>query len=82
VTAAAAGQGQDVEQRRSAMSFWWCLQHGRVEGSAYDDSGCANMSRLGPYDTEEQAAQALDRARARTAALEAEEEAEDDWGKR
>ncbi len=32
------------------MAFWWCLTHGAVEGSATDDSGCANIDRLGPYD--------------------------------
>jgi hypothetical protein len=64
------------------MSFWWCLTHNRVEGSATDDSGCANMSRLGPYATEEQAAGALERARARTAEQDARDEAEDDWGKK
>lgn len=64
------------------MSYWWCLAHGRVEGSGTDDEGCANMDRLGPYDTREQAAGALDRARARTAEQDARDEAEDDWGKR
>ena len=64
------------------MSFWWCLTHGAVEGSAIDDSGCANMDRLGPYTSAEQAATALERARARTAANDARDEAEDSWGKR
>jgi len=64
------------------MSFWWCLQHARVEGSSTDDSGCANMDRLGPYATEQEAAGALERARARTAAQDARDEAEDDWGRR
>ena len=64
------------------MSFWWCLSHGRVEGSSTDDEGCANMDRLGPYDTHEQAATALERARARTAEQDARDEAEDDWGRR
>ena len=63
------------------MSFWWCLTHGAVEGSATDDSGCANMDRLGPYATHEQAATALERTRARTAANDARDEAEDGWGK-
>ena len=63
------------------MSFWWCLNHGQVEGSALDDEGCANMDRLGPYDSHEQAAGALERARARTAAQDAADEAEDGWGK-
>lgn len=61
------------------MSFWWCLTHGRVEGSSQGDDGCANMDRLGPYDTEAQAAGALERARARTAEQDARDEAEDDW---
>ena len=61
------------------MSFWWCLTHSRVEGSATDDSGCANVERLGPYETRERAATALDRTRARTAAEDARDEAEDDW---
>lgn len=63
------------------MSFWWCLTHGAVEGSATDDGGCANMDRLGPYTSQEQAASALERARARTAANDARDEAEDGWGK-
>ena len=44
------------------MSFWWCLTHNAVEGSATDDSGCANMDRLGPYASQEQAAAALTQA--------------------
>ena len=63
------------------MSFWWCLSHGRVEGSAQDDDGCRNLDRLGPYSTAEQAAGALESVRARTAAEDARDEAEDDWGK-
>ena len=64
------------------MSFWWCLTHARVEGSATDDEGCANMDRLGPYASREQAATALERTRARTAEQDARDEAEDDWGRR
>lgn len=60
------------------MSFWWCLTHGRVE----EGPGCPNMERMGPYETADLAAGALDRARARTAAEDARDEAEDDWGKR
>ena len=59
------------------MTFWWCLTHGAVEQGA----GCPNMERLGPYDTREQAAGALDRTRARTAENDARDEAEDGWGK-
>ena len=61
------------------MSFWWCLNHARVEGSATDDEGCANIERLGPYDTQDRAAGALDRTRSRTAAQDAADEAEDRW---
>jgi hypothetical protein len=64
------------------MSFWWCLTHGAVEGSATDDSGCRNMDRLGPFESADQAAAALERARARTAANDARDEAEDGWGQR
>ena len=63
------------------MSFWWCLTHAGVEGSASEDLGCANLDRLGPYGTREQAAGALDRARARTAEQDAKDAADDDWGK-
>lgn len=58
------------------MSWYWCLTHGEVEQGA----GCANMNRLGPYGTAEQAAQAPERTRARTEAQDALDEAEDDWG--
>jgi len=36
--------------------------------------------RMGPYDTREEAAGALERAAARNAAADAEDEADDDWG--
>lgn len=60
----------------SSSSYWWCLTHGEVE----QGTGCANMSRLGPYDTAEQAAAAPARARARTEQQDALDEADDDWG--
>jgi hypothetical protein len=60
------------------MDFWWCLSHARVE----EGPGCPNNERLGPYDSHEQAASAIERARARTAAEDARDEAEDDWGKK
>lgn len=37
--------------------------------------------RMGPYDTREEAAGALEIAAARTAAADAEDRKEDDWGK-
>ena len=59
------------------MKWWWCLEHARDE----EGRGCVNMNRMGPYDSAEQAAGALDRARERTAARDAEDAAEDDWGR-
>ena len=64
------------------MSFWWCLTHGRVEGSSSDDSGCANRDRLGPYATHDEAVGALESVRARTAEQDARDAAEDDWPER
>lgn len=64
------------------MAFWWCISHSSVEGSASDDTGCASLDRLGPYDTSEQASKALESTRARTAAEDARDAADDDWGKR
>lgn len=56
--------------------WWWCLKHGRTERGP----GCPNQERLGPYDSEEQAATALQRAAERTAAEDARDRADDDWG--
>ncbi len=60
------------------MSYWWCLTHAKVESG---DDTCAALDRLGPYDTREAAAGALDSTRARTAAQDARDKAEDDWGR-
>jgi hypothetical protein len=60
------------------MQWWWCLEHKQVEQGA----GCANMSRLGPYASEAEAAGAPERTRARTEAQDAAEQAEDHWGRR
>ncbi len=57
------------------MSAWyWCLDHQRVE----PEEGCANYRRLGPYATKEEAAGAIELARARTEEWDAEDRAEDD----
>ncbi len=42
--------------------WYWCLTHSRIEPS----EGCANIERMGPYATREQAATALDRAHENT----------------
>ncbi|MEV0587907.1 hypothetical protein [Nonomuraea sp. NPDC050310] len=41
--------------------WWFCLTHQRVE----PDRGCPNKDRMGPYDSREEAAGALRRARER-----------------
>ena len=60
------------------MTYWWCLKHARVE----DQDGCAHAERLGPYGSEQEAAGALAAARERTAARDAEDASDDDWGSR
>lgn len=52
------------------MAYWYCLKDGRVEG----DVGCANAERLGPFETETQAAHALELARERNEAWQQEDE--------
>jgi len=47
-----------------APPYWWCLTHERAEGR----DGCANTVRLGPFDTKEEAEQALETARKRSEA--------------
>ncbi len=41
--------------------WWFCLKHMRVEG----DQGCPNKDRMGPYDSEAEASNALATASAR-----------------
>jgi len=59
----------------AVANWWYCLKHQRVE----PDQGCPNSERLGPFDTEEQAGQALEVARLRN---EEWERGEDEWGDR
>jgi len=54
----------------SGMSWYYCLVHQRVE----PDDGCPNVERLGPYETEAEAANALEIAKARNDAYEAEDD--------
>ncbi|MGA8211759.1 MAG: hypothetical protein WB441_04645 [Nocardioidaceae bacterium] len=44
--------------------FWFCLKHHRVEG----DEGCRSADRLGPYATEQEAANALEKVAERNEA--------------
>jgi hypothetical protein len=52
------------------MQWWFCLIHKVVE----EDPGCANASRLGPYETRELAAMAIDRISKRQEELDSEED--------
>lgn len=61
------------------MSWWWCLEHKAVE----ENAGCASTSRLGPYDSAEQAAGAIERTRVREAQQQERDKADEKkWGKK
>ncbi len=47
--------------RNVTDKFWWCLNHNAVEGQ----DGCAWKDRLGPYDSEAEAARALEKVKER-----------------
>lgn len=55
------------------MSWFWCLEHRRVE----QDFGCGSTSRIGPYETRAEAESALDRTRKRAAEQKARDAAQD-----
>jgi hypothetical protein len=54
--------------------YWFCLEHHTVEG----EQGCRSADRLGPYDTAEEAARALEKAHERTEAWEHDPRWQDD----
>lgn len=59
------------------MAFWWCLEHKAVEQGL----GCGSSSRIGPYDTQQQAASALERVHQREDEQAAKDQAiEKKWG--
>ncbi|MGQ0587811.1 MAG: hypothetical protein ACT4PK_11530 [Gammaproteobacteria bacterium] len=59
------------------MSYWWCLDHKQVEQGL----GCGSTTRIGPYDSQQQAASALDRVRQREdEQVEKDEQIEKKWG--
>lgn len=61
------------------MSFWWCLEHKQVE----EGIGCGSTTRLGPYDTQQLAATALERIGKREEEQQAKDKAEEKkWGKK
>ena len=55
------------------MSWWWCLDHKAVE----EGLGCGSTTRLGPYDSAQRAATALERTRAREAEQQSRDQAEE-----
>ena len=52
------------------MSWYYCLAHQRVE----PELACPNDERMGPYATEAEAASAIERARERNAAFDAQDD--------
>lgn len=61
------------------MSYWWCIEHKKVE----QGGGCGSTTRIGPYDTEQQAASALERIGKREKEQEQKDEEEKKkWGKK
>ena len=48
-------------------SWWWCTTHETVE----PNEGCPNAVRLGPYESEQDAEHAVERAHERTEAWDA-----------
>lgn len=59
-----------VDVAGTAVPYYWCLRHRRVEGG---DDVCAAKYRLGPYDTKAEAERALDLVRERNEAWDAED---------
>lgn len=59
------------------MRWYWCLDHARAE----DESGCPADHALGPYASRAEAEAAPERVRERTAAQDARDKADDDWGR-
>ena len=61
------------------MAYWWCLDHKQVE----EGLGCASSSRIGPYDSADKAATALDRVHTREDEQDQKDkEIEKKWGKK
>ncbi len=44
--------------------YWYCVKHHRVEG----EQGCPDKDRLGPYESEAEAARALEKTQERNEA--------------
>lgn len=64
------GAASDSSDDGRVMSWYYCLIHQKVE----PDAGCPNAERMGPYDTESEAANAIETAKARNAEFDADED--------
>jgi hypothetical protein len=54
----------------AVMSWYYCLVHQQVE----PEEGCANAERMGPYETEAEAEHALELAKERNEAFDADDD--------
>jgi hypothetical protein len=52
------------------MSWYYCLEHQKVE----PEDGCPNAERMGPYESEAAASQAMELAHQRSEAWDAEDD--------
>jgi hypothetical protein len=59
-----------IRCQNAVMQWWFCLLHNVVE----ENVGCANASRLGPYETRELAETAIERISKRQEELDSEED--------
>ena len=57
-----------IRCQNAVMQWWFCLIHKAVE----ENEGCANASRLGPYETREFAETAIERISKRQEELDSE----------
>jgi hypothetical protein len=55
------------------MNWFWCLEHKCAE----QDFGCGSTTRIGPYETQAEALNALQRIREREAQQKARDEADE-----
>lgn len=61
------------------MAWWWCLEHKQVE----EGLGCGSTTRVGPYDSPDRAATALERIGKRETEQQDKDKAiEAKWGKK
>ena len=60
----------EIRCQNAVMQWWFCLVHKKVE----EGVGCANASRLGPYESRELAETAIARIGKRQEELDSEDE--------